>query len=597
MSIEMERALQRVCVAEFDEHGSLRLRRLGVGVRATAGQLCLAAERDHEHEPIRISARQLARRVGRDETEAKAIRKSLGEAIRLGMIKRLPPTGELGPHAAWPVLLHPALIAAARGPQPWEGPPIIFPRAWDEADPEQMPGWLVTRGVETAPPVELTSRKGKEKNHYPPGQAAPRSGHHARPLRPEAKSPVAGSRPTPSAAPGACMTSGGRQAARGGSGSRQQPSRGQVCQAQFADRGESLSALQRWLAASRRRMEEPAAPGLEAFCQWMEASAADAGWLAKRAGAWPGAEAGDLAFALQRRSSSTGARGGTFVRGGSAKCRRVSLGELLAGARTQLADAAAVQSGTANSIEAVFWPLGDHALLLVDDVDKDGLAMFEGWNGVAFLETSPGNHQVMLMAPRVLRGDEVQAAQCALARRVGLTLSAVQIRQPRRFPGSVNRKPALGLGGSFTTRLVGEPVAGTLSSEQLAELLAEDTAHQAHQAAKSTGVPAAVAGGGAVRAARGGKARTGPADPTDGQSRARGQASDRSGSGQDWAFGMALLRRVGGYDRNRLVEQIAARAANRQRQGKRASDPDHLRYAQVTVEKMMAALNARKPGA
>jgi len=198
------------------------------------------------------------------------------------------------------------------------------------------------------------------------------------------------------------------------------------------------------------------------------------------------------------------------------------------------------------------------------------------------LETSPSNLQVSMMAPRPLRRDETLAVQRALARRCGLTLAAVQQHQPRRVPGSVNNKFELLV--PFVTRLFCEPVAGTISIDQLAELLAEDKAYAAAVLA-GTVVEINVA-----------KQATSVAEAAVATIKPKrvGGGTDDSGSGEDWRWLKLRMGRVGGRDRDRLVAELEVRARERHRQKKSPGDPDHLRYAELTVKKALALVAAKK---
>ncbi len=308
------------------------------------------------------------------------------------------------------------------------------------------------------------------------------------------------------------------------------------------------------------------------YWAWLQASAAVAGWKEKKEGQWVGARIGDLRFVLQERGKTTDERGATFLP------VVVPLSAAAAGA------AAAVKNATREAkrgrvVEAVFQPLGETPLLLIDDLKPPHLGLFDGWKGVAVFETSPGNLQASLMAPRPLKTWETIAVQRALARRCGLTLAAVSATHFRRFEGSKNHKKALA--ETFVTRLFCEPIPGTLAAAQLAELLAEDAAtavaNTATVIALKTESSAPVYGGKKVPSISG---------------------PDHSGSAHDWRWLMQKIDRVGGHDRGHdrvsLAAQLADRAGERQRQGKRADDADHLRYAQLTVDRALAHRAAKK---
>lgn len=92
-----------------------------------------------------------------------------------------------------------------------------------------------------------------------------------------------------------------------------------------------------------------------------------------------------------------------------------------------------------NIAEAVFKVVDDdHPLLLVDDVRHAALSRLPA--GSAVVETSPGNFQVSVFAPRDLRPQERLFVQRALIEQLGGDAAANSSRQLRRFPGSVNNK-------------------------------------------------------------------------------------------------------------------------------------------------------------
>ena len=578
-----------------DKDGELKERRLPLGVRTVLAELGLAAVRDKEHLPILITTRALARRTGHDDVAGRATRRGLQEAERLGLIRRGSPVGQFGAHAALPTLLHPAWLAAGGAKKPWDGGSILVPRDWDEVDPDQPPKRLVTWPVKTTGPVKKAGRKGsEERDHYPPGPGPPpllapagvvpaSAADHGR-LRERSRRSRVGPHPA-----GPVIPSGA--SARGGSDDDELLEVDNMNQDMDRDMVSSAAARARSLAAlagfGSRRAAGLAVPAVEVavddrYWTWLATSAAAAGWADKQVAAWAGSAGGDLEFVLQRRGRRSGQRAGTFME------ERVALSAAASGAVAVLARARTARG----LIEPAFRPLGEHPLLLIDDLKPADLTLFDGWRGVAIVETSPGNLQASFMAPRVLLTREVLAAQRELSSRCGLTMASVEPNKLRRFTGSTNYKS--GLPEPFVTRLFREPIDGTISDEQLADLLA---AHVAE-------VAAAMAGGIVTTAAAASVSKPALAagEPASVKKRGRvgggiGGGTDDSGSGQDWAWLMTTTSRVGGRDRDRLVAELVVLCEARERQGKAGTDADHMRYAEYTVDKALkhrAALQSKR---
>ena len=590
--IELKQALQRFRVMVVDKDGESKERCLPLGVRTVLAELGLAAVRDKEHLPILITTRELARRTGHDDVAGRATRRGLQEAERLGLIRRGSSVGQLGAHAALPTLLHPAWLAAGGAKKPWDGGSILVPREWDEVDPDQPPKQLVTWPVKTTGPVKKAGRKGsEERDHYPSGLGAPLSpaptkvvpasaADHGR-LRERSRRSRVGAHPA-----GPVIPSGA--SARGGSDDDELFEVDNMNQDMDQEMASSAAARARSLAAlagfsSRRRAAGLAVPAVEVevddrYWTWLAASAAAAGWADKQVAAWAGSAGGELEFVLQRRGRRSGQRAGTFME------ERVALSAAASGAVAVLARAHTARG----MIEPAFRPLGEHPLLLIDDLKPADLTLFDGWRGVAIVETSPGNLQASIMAPRVLLTREVLAAQRELSSRCGLTMASVEPNKLRRFTGSTNYKS--GLPEPFVTRLFREPIDGTVSDEHLADLLA---AHVAE-------VAAAMAGGILKTAATASVSKPALAagEPASVKKRGRvGGGTDDSGSGQDWACLMIKTSRVGGRDRDRLVAELVVLCEARKRQGKAGTDADHIRYAEYTVDKALAhraALQSKK---
>lgn len=102
-------------------------------------------------------------------------------------------------------------------------------------------------------------------------------------------------------------------------------------------------------------------------------------------------------------------------------------------------------------LEGVLHAVGDHPILLVDDLDHDQVAALTDWwaGPMLTIQTSPGNHQALLRATVVLTHDQRTTIQRALVVRFGGDVGAANGSQLHRYPGSMNFKN----GGSWCTRL------------------------------------------------------------------------------------------------------------------------------------------------
>lgn len=580
MSIALSQVLQRVFVRDPNTGENIWLPERVHAVLRVIFDMVLD---DAPERAIAIFVEEIGRRCRKN---VRTVQTALKEAEALGIIKRhrinvgrrwhgAGPERESG--ATWPISVHWAAIEESKGSKPHSGEPIVYPQPW--AKPEGF-------GGATFAGAKAAGRKGTGKDHYPPELVAPPSssaratGNRRRRADPMGQMP-SGADP---AGPAPALPSVASD--RGGSETVDQPSKDDSMNEDIErgprGRAKSFAALHAFGRPQDGGRDVPAATDAR-YWTWLAASAAAAGWKEKTEGAWAGARAGDLEFLIQRRGTACTKRGGGFPN----QELRASLSEAAACCTTQLARAARwwandVARGKKGGLEVVFQPLGDHSLLLVDDIKPEHLSLFDGWNGVAVLETSPSNLQMSIMAPRVLRRDETLAAQRALARRCCLTLAAVQQNQPRRVPGSVNNK--LALSAPFVTRLFCEPVAGTITVDQLAELLAEDKAYAAAVLAGTVveinvTKQATTVAGAAVAKIKPNRV---------------GGGTDYSGSGDDWRWLKDRMGRVGGRDRDRLVAELEARARDRHRQEKSPGDPDHLRYAEVTVNKAFALAAAKK---
>ncbi len=577
MSIALSQVLQRVFVRDPNTGEDIWLPERVHAVLRVIFDMVLddAAER-----PIAIFVEEIGRRCRKN---IRTVQTALKEAEALGIIKRhrinvgrrwhgAAPEREIG--ATWPISVHWAAIEASKDSHPHSGPfidgkvvhvPVVYPQLW-----EKPAGF----GGESIAGANSAGKKGAVKDHYPPetgpapaGGCCQLSTARARPGRSKRQGPpLTAVSPRPPVFPAGAS-------ARGGSESDDKAMNEGIDSSQEG-KARSLAAIR---AFGRPKVVARVAP-IEAdsrYWTWLVASAGAAGWVERTAGAWKGAEAGDLEFMFLRRGKRSGERAGTFNE------QRVSLSLAAACSTALLAQAADWQQ--AGKIEVFFRPIGDHPLLLLDDLRPEHLALFEGWQGLAVLETSPGNLQASFLAPRCLRHNEIVAAQRALARRCGLTLAAVQAHQPRRGPDGVNNKSSLE--APFVTRLICEPVPGAITVDQLAELLAEDAAHTAAVAA-GTVIE--------VKVVKPAKKLATAASVSKSQAGRIADGFRDSGSEHDWQWLKLRMGRVGGRDRDRLVAELEARAGDRERQGKSPGDPDHLRYAKWTVDRALASAAAKK---
>jgi hypothetical protein len=115
-------------------------------------------------------------------------------------------------------------------------------------------------------------------------------------------------------------------------------------------------------------------------------------------------------------------------------------------------------------------------ILLIDDLD--GIAvddLIQWWPGsVAVLETSPGNHQALVVSPTPLALNCQRRALGALVARFDGDPAAAHVGQPHRLPGSHNWKAeCLDAGGPFLCRAVHYRVAKDLAASRATTCLAE----------------------------------------------------------------------------------------------------------------------------
>lgn len=129
MCISVKQVMQRVMVRQPD--GAVV--KPGHHIISVLGEIGLAALCDHLHEPTLIGAREIARRIGKESCEAKSVRRAINKCVAYGILRReSPPAEDFRANRPWPVWFHPAIIEASQASKPWNGPDIIFPRAWTD---------------------------------------------------------------------------------------------------------------------------------------------------------------------------------------------------------------------------------------------------------------------------------------------------------------------------------------------------------------------------------------------------------------------------------------------------------------------------------
>lgn len=209
-------------------------------------------------------------------------------------------------------------------------------------------------------------------------------------------------------------------------------------------------------------------------------------------------------------------------------------------------------------------------VLLLDDLD--GIQVDEAlawWRGAAAtIETSVGNHQVLLVSPLPLERAALLDARRGVVKRFGGDAGAVGIGQLHRFPGSENWKPALleAHGQPFVTRLAELRPAVDLkgAANQVRELLA------APPAAPALVRPAPQAPGGAG------------AGDNSRQAFAWTCAQVRAGKDEDWL--LEELWRLYGHSGHRREDwtQRTLRAARQRVAGVAAARLIHSLWRDVT---------------
>lgn len=226
-----------------------------------------------------------------------------------------------------------------------------------------------------------------------------------------------------------------------------------------------------------------------------------------------------------------------------------------------------------------------HPLLLIDDLDANALNLLP--DACAILETSPGNFQATLIAPRPLSGKEFLLVEDGLLALLGGgDKGAKGIRQLRRFPGSINNKPALRT--AFVTRV--ERVSGrlTLTQNELDDLL--EMGRKIREFYEWDGKASAAAE--IVSTAQGTSMNAVPAMQSQSE-RIQTGTIDQSASGRDFGKAIELIRK--GWDDGRIIQQIEISAGNRMKNGHAHGHPSHLSYAQGTVSRARSRYKSDAP--
>ena len=225
----------------------------------------------------------------------------------------------------------------------------------------------------------------------------------------------------------------------------------------------------------------------------------------------------------------------------------------------------------------------EHPLLLIDDLDAAALERLP--DACAVLETSPGNYQATLIAPRSLSSSEFLLVQDGLFSTVGGgDHGAKGAKQLRRFPGSINNKPALSI--PFVTRVERVSPRQVLSAEELDQLIKAGDKNRSLCRFDSKGKDVSRADV---------NVKSCPPEE-DKQSQAvdnkiQTQTTDKSPSGGD--FGKAIELMCKRWPDARIIEHIGQRALARKKNGHTSNHPSILDYATKTVAKARAAY--RKP--
>jgi hypothetical protein len=283
-----------------------------------------------------------------------------------------------------------------------------------------------------------------------------------------------------------------------------------------------------------------------------------------------------LTTEVQSRKLSTGERGGTH----KYRSRNVRLSK----ADVEMANIA--RYAQKEFLEVTFRVNShSHPLILIDDLDASNLCLLP--DACAILETSPGNYQASIVAPRVLSSKEFVLVEDAFFEMLGGgDRGAKGIRQLRRLPGSINNKPELST--AFVTRVERISERLTLTLQELDDLIktgrqirgmCELDAEAPAEAQNCSGASvssiendSALALNNAVK---------------------RGGTNDQSASGRDFGKAIELIRK--GLDDASIIQQIMVSAGDRKKYGHAPGHPSHLVYAQGTVSRARSTYKSGAP--
>ncbi|MGM9516447.1 DNA-primase RepB domain-containing protein [Roseateles sp. DB2] len=467
MSARLAQALRRVVLRGSD--GQPWSQRASKPVLDVLTVLCDAALDQDLHAPVRLFVEEVARRASR---KVRSTQTALAVAAELGLVWRLPEQRTEAIRRPWGCLIHPALILIAstdKKPGRRDAPKLFFPRPWtaDLASFEVPEVGQESTGAECDRGALNAPKKVKKTIHSPPLARAVHgqlrlSGAGAS-IGWSVKEPSLGALGTQGGACGPGREAGPGRVGQVGNWVAPRPTRGPVAARAARDEGAaraeaSVSPFARLVKAKPLAPDgawaaEPAWQA-DAFWSWLTASLRPSGW------------AGAVEFLGQKRlrtGPKAGQRGAPYPVPGAKFPGPIS--------KIQDAWPMALAGAAARRGEVVMRLLGEHPLLLVDDLRSDQLPKLLLLGPAAVLETSPDNFQASLVAPRCLTGDERAAANRALARRLGADQGATGRDQLRRVPGSMNAKPALS--EPFCSRYIPGPLPGTISDELLAQLLVE----------------------------------------------------------------------------------------------------------------------------
>lgn len=273
-----------------------------------------------------------------------------------------------------------------------------------------------------------------------------------------------------------------------------------------------------------------------------------------------------LTTEVQSRKLSTGERGGTH----KYRSRNVRLNK----ADVEMANIA--RYAQKEFLEVTFRVNSpSHPLILIDDLDANNLCLLP--EACAILETSPGNYQASIIAPRALSSEEFVLVEDAFFEMLGGgDRGAKGIRQLRRLPGSINNKPELPT--AFVTRIEKISERLTLTSQELDDLIKRG--RQIRGLCELDTEAPAEAQNCSVQSVS--PIETDSALGSKNEVTQNG-TNDQSASGRDFGKAIELIRK--GLDDASIIQQIMVSAGDRKKYGHTPGHPSHLVYAQGTVSR------------